>query len=356
MKKVAIVGTVGVPACYGGFESLIENIIGTNCSRNIEYTIFCSSKDMPDKQESYKGCSLKYIPLHANGIQSIGYDILSMIHSIRGYDVILVLGVSGCIFLPGLKFISRAKIIVNIDGLEHKREKWGKIARRFLRFSEGCAVRFADTIIADNKGIQDYVRNTYRKETVLIAYGGDHVLRKVSEEQQNYILREYNLKSGEYAICICRIEPENNSHIILSAFARTKHTLVFVGNWERCEYSRSLKEKYKAYPNISLIDPVYDLDILYTLRNNCRCYVHGHSAGGTNPSLVEAMFFGKPILAYDVIYNRETTANTIYYFRNKTELQSLLQQTTLKGNGIEELAKEQYTWKHIANQYETLYK
>lgn len=355
MKKVAIIGTQGVPANYGGFESLAENIIGKHCSPGIRYTIFCSSKDMPDRRKRYKKCRLKYIPFHANGIQSIIYDILSMVRAIGGYDVILVLGVSGCIFLPVLKIISRSKIIVNIDGLEHKREKWGKWARRFLRLSEHCAVRLADVVVADNKGIKDYVRNTYHKDARLIAYGGDHTQRKVPEEIQKNILEEYNLTSGNYYISICRIEPENNSHIILSAFETLTEQLVFVGNWNRNEYSQSLKNKYKDFPNMLLIDSVYDLDILFTLRNHCRCYIHGHSAGGTNPSLVEAMFFGKPIFAYNVVYNRETTNNAAFYFQNKKELQCLLQQEVLEGSVMKEIANAQYTWEHIAAEYEALY-
>ena len=197
MKQVAIVGTQGVPANYGGFETLVENIIGENCPKDVSYTVFCSSKDMKPDKKTYKGAQLKYIGLHANGIQSIPYDILSMIKAIRGYDVILVLGVSGCMFLPIVKLLSKAKIVVNIDGLEHRRAKWGKTARWVLRQSEAMAVKWADCIVADNKGIQDYVTETYRKNSELIAYGGDHVLRNVTEKKQQEILNRYGLKKGE---------------------------------------------------------------------------------------------------------------------------------------------------------------
>ena len=120
MKKVAIIGIQGVPSHYGGFESLVENIIGNNCSTGIHYTIFCSSVDMPDRRKEYKGCRLEYVGLHANGASSVPYDILSMMRAIRGFDTILVLGTSGCMFLPVLKRLSRSKIIVNIVGLEHR--------------------------------------------------------------------------------------------------------------------------------------------------------------------------------------------------------------------------------------------
>ncbi len=355
MTKVAIIGTQGVPAKYGGFESLVENIIGENASPEIDYTIFCSSKDMPQKLDTYKGCRLKYVPLRANGIQSIPYDMLSMTRVFRGYDTILVLGTSGCLFLPVLKTLSRKRLVVNIDGLEHRRAKWGKLARFILRASEASAVRFADVIIADNKGIQDYVTETYHKPAALIAYGGDNVIRPVAPERQAAILGQYNLIAGEYAITVCRVEPENNPDIILEAFARTGKPLVFIGNWDRSQFSRSLKAEYERFSNITFLNNVYDLDILFALRNNAGAYVHGHSAGGTNPSLVEAMFFGRPILAYNVVYNRETTDNRALYFSNSNELIAHLSAPLPSGEPLRDFARNNYTWKKIASLYEALY-
>lgn len=133
------------------------------------------------------------------------------------------------------------KLIVNIDGLEHKRAKWGKFTKWFLRVSEAMAVRFADAIVADNKGIQDYVMETYGKKSELIAYGGDHTQRKVSEERQQEILNKYGVKPNDYSISVCRIEPENNSHILCDAFAKSGKNLVFIGNWNCSDYSRNLK-------------------------------------------------------------------------------------------------------------------
>lgn len=355
MKKVAIVGTQGVPANYGGFESLVENMIGENCSPDIQYTVFCSSKDMKEEIPSYKGAYLKYVPLHANGVQSIPYDIVSMMRVIKGYDVILILGVSGCIFLPILKMLSRKRIVVNIDGLEHRRDKWGKAAKWFLRFSERVAVKWADTIIADNKGIQDYVMETYAKKAEMIAYGGDHALRNIAQEKQTEVLNNYGLTKNGYAVSVCRIEPENNCHVSLEAFSKTDKPFVFIGNWQRSEYGRELKEKYARCKNIKMLDPIYDLDTLYVLRSNARYYIHGHSAGGTNPSLVEAMFFGCPIIAYNVVYNRETTENKAYYFNNSDDIVALLQRNDLMGEVMKDIAINQYTWKKIAKQYEALY-
>ena len=355
MKKVAIIGIQGVPANYGGFETLVENIIGEHRSGDIEYTIYCSSKDMPQRLDTHKGAKLKYIPLRANGVQSIPYDIIAMIRSIRGFDTILILGVSGCIFLPILRLLSKAKIIVNIDGLEHRRDKWTKSVRKFLLLSEIVAVKNAHIVIADNKGIADYVMWRYKKEARLIAYGGDHALQPVAQERQDEILANYKLEKGDYSMSVCRIEPENNCHIVLDSFEQSGKNLVFIGNWNKSDYSRCLREKYRNCSNIKLLDSIYDLDILYTMRNNAKSYIHGHSAGGTNPSLVEAMFFGHPILAYNVVYNCETCHHAAHFWNNSRELQQLSMQDELTGEATKSIAETHYTWEKITKQYEELY-
>lgn len=358
MKKVAIIGTQGVPAKYGGFETLVENMIGENASPEVEYTVYCSSKDMPQNLAEYKGAKLKYVPLRANGIQSIPYDIISMFKAAKNADVLLILGVSGCLCLPLFRLLHKKRLVINIDGLEHRRAKWGKMARWVLKTSEAMAVKYADVIISDNKGIQDYVKETYSLDSEMIAYGGDHVLRDLTEEQQSGILKKMGVEASQYCFTVCRIEPENNCHMILEAFAQTGQKLMFVGNWDRSEYGKQLREKYSAYSNIMISDPIYDIEVLYALRNNCRCYMHGHSAGGTNPSLVEAMFFGVPIVAYDVVYNRESTGNKALYFSDSQQLSTILESSEISssiGQSMLEYAQENYRWETIAKQYESLY-
>lgn len=355
MKNVAVVGIQGVPAQYGGFESLVQNLIGDHKSDDIRYTVFCSGRDMKTHLAEYKGAELKYVPLRANGIQSIPYDMISFMRIPRKTDVILVLGVSGCLILPVFRLFCRKRLIINIDGLEHRRAKWGKLAKAFLKLSEKMAVRYADVIISDNKGIQDYVREEYGKESELIAYGGDHAVRSVPQARTLDILRRYGLRPGAYAVTVCRIEPENNCHLVLEAFSKSDRELAFVGNWSRSAYGQELKEKYSAFPNIHILDPIYDIDTLYVLRMNAWAYVHGHSAGGTNPSLVEAMFFGNPVFAYDVVYNRETTGGGALYWGSSDELLNLLSLDDFDTSSIIDLANQKYTWKRIANQYEKLY-
>lgn len=359
--KVAIIGTVGIPANYGGFETLVEQLVRHNHSEDLQYAVYCSRKSYNDERWVYHGAKTEYVGLNANGIQSIPYDILSLVKAARKSDVVLILGVSGCAFLPIFRLFSKKRLVINIDGLEHRRDKWNKWARRFLKYSECQAVKYGDIIVTDNQGITDYVKEEYCKTSELIAYGGDHVLCDIPEEKQNQILKEYGLTSGDYSLGICRIEPENNVHTILDAYSRMPDkTLVFIGNWQKSEYGASLLEKYSNATNIKLISAVYELDRLYALRNNCSVYLHGHSAGGTNPSLVEAMFFAKPIIAYDCIYNRESTENKAKYFHSSEELINIIKDSSRNFDNnaasMQEIADRRYRWDTIARQYERLYK
>lgn len=356
--KVAIVGTVGVPARYGGFETLVENIIGDNCTSEIQYTVYCSGKSYAQKKNEYKGALLKYVPLKANGVQSIPYDIISILRAIGKSDIVLILGISGCVILPFVRLFTKKPIVVNIDGLEHRRNKWGPKVRKFLKWSEQVAIKYASKIIVDNKAIQDYVKSEYNKESVLIAYGGDHVQCDVQAVEEA-ILAKNELLTGNYSFSVCRIEPENNVHVILETFALSKKVLVFVGNWNNSEYGRQLLLKYGNCQNIIMLHPIYDIPTLNVLRSNCCFYLHGHSAGGTNPSLVEAMFFCKPIFAFDCTYNRESTENQACYFKDIEDLKILINLPfdffEEYGNKMREIAHKRYRWKMIAQQYEGLY-
>lgn len=350
MRKVSIVGSVGVPACYGGFESLVENLISNN-HPEIQYTVYASGRAYKNKVDIYKGAHIRYIPLEANGAQSVIYDICSLLLSIRTSDVVLILGVSGCLFLPIFKFFYNGLIVTNIDGLEWRRSKWGNWAKRFLKFSECLAVKYSDVIIADNQAITDYVLKEYNKKALTIAYGGDHALCK-SKTSNDYL--------GGYYLSICRIEPENNIEMILQAFSNHHDLqLKFIGNWCNSEYGIHLKKKYAGCVNIEIIESIYDIDELYKYRYHCVGYVHGHSAGGTNPSLVEIMHFSKPIFSFDCDFNRYTTEGLCYYYSTADELASSILNNTASyqqvGRDMERIAKQKYTWSVISRSYEDVF-
>jgi glycosyltransferase involved in cell wall biosynthesis len=354
---ISVIGAVGVPANYGGFETLVENLarFNENNSTPSNLTIYCSSKAYPEKKSKYHSSRLRYIPLNANGPQSIPYDVLSIISAIwHRSDVILLLGVSGAIALPLVRLITSARIVTNIDGIEWRRQKWKGIVKRYLHFSEKIAVRFSNEVICDNAVIAEYVKQNYGVESHVIAYGGDHALIKAAEPVDMLGIPE------KYAFSVCRIEPENNVHLIIEAFScQDVMPLVMVGNWDKSEYGRKLRTKYAACSHLRLLDPIYDLGKLKTLRLNCTFYVHGHSAGGTNPSLVEAMHFGRPILAYDCDFNRATTENKAQFFANATKLLELIKSaqnpsTEKAGQELLEIAQRRYTWNVVANEYFSL--
>jgi len=356
-KKIAIIGTVGVPAKYGGFETLTEYLT-KNLYDSYELTVFCSGKSYSQKLDSYNSAKLEYVNLHANGVQSIPYDIISIFKSLRFADTLLILGVSGCIILPFVRLFSKKHVVVNIDGLEWKRDKWGKGAKWFLKFSEKLAVKYSDVVVADNKVIQEYVMNEYGVKSELIAYGADHVTKEILSLELKV---RYPFLGSRYAFKVCRIEPENNIHLILDAFSKYKLlNIVMIGNWENSEYGRELKEKYSSFENIFLLDPIYEQKSLNQIRSNCYVYMHGHSAGGTNPSLVEAMYLGLPIMAFGVQYNRETTEGKALYFDDKDELTRLLEniddaQLQIVAHDMFTVAKENYVWEKIAKQYAGLF-
>ena len=342
-KKVAIIGTVGIPAKYGGFETLTEQLIN-NLHNEFDFTVYCSGLSYKNREE-YPLAKRIFIPLDANGKSSIIYDFISIIHAVFVADVILLLGVSAAFMIPFVKIFSNTKIITNIDGLEWKREKWKGFAKVYLKYQERIAVKKSHIVVSDNLAIQEYVTSNYNRKTSCIAYGASHVKEIESKK-----------RADKYAFSVCRIEPENNVHIILEAFSETNKKIVFVGNWETGKYGREVRNTYGTYPNIELLDPIYEQQQLDELRANCTIYVHGHSAGGTNPSLVEAMWLGLPVICWDVVYNRETTHSKALFFKDKNDLKKLIdsQDTVFDKVAIQlkELAHQNYNWKKIAGQYQ----
>lgn len=352
-NELVIIGISGVPANYGGFETLVDNLIE---SEAISFIVYCSSKNYNKKLETYKNAKLVYLPIKANGPQSVVYDIYSILHALfKGHRLFLILGVSGAIIIPIVSFFfPSSKFITNIDGIEWKRDKWSKFASYFLKISEKIAVKFSSEVIGDNDVICDYIKKTYEKNSWNIPYGGDHayVLDNTKKSSLS-ALHDYE----DYSLSICRIEPENNIHIVLEAFSNVDENIIFVGNWKNSKYGQTLYDKYKSFPNILLLNPIYDFDQLYDLRINCKAYVHGHSAGGTNPSLVEIMHFSKNIFAYDCNFNRSTLESNGRYFNNAISLKNILaQQKNFKEvPEIKEIAERRYTWKIIKSRYIELF-
>ena len=352
--KVSIIGTVGLPANYGGFETLVEQLVFENERRGmpLDITVFCSKNgyDKVFEQKVFHGAKLRYLNLKANGVQSVLYDGLSMIKSCRSHDVLLVLGVSGALFLPFVRLFSKAKIVTNVDGIESRREKWRRGIKNFLKFSEWLCIKFSHAIVSDNKSIRDYLSESYGIHSTIIAYGGDHARQA---QIKNSITPPFFPE--KFALSLCRIEPENNVELILKAFSKSKKNIVFIGNWSNSKYGITLREKYQNYQNIELLDPIYDIGILKRFRESCTVYVHGHSAGGTNPSLVEMLFFDANILCFDCNFNRNTTFEKSKYFKSDLELSALLDQPDIwdlaSTYDLYRAIREEYSWSCIYDKY-----
>lgn len=357
-RKIAIIGTVGLPAQYGGFETLASHLV-ENLEEQYDMTVYCSGKQYPaaDRPDKYLEATLKYLPLRANGIQSIPYDTWSILHALFYADVLLILGVAGAWILPFVRLFTRKRIIISIDGIEWKRDKWSRLAKMYLYWAEGMAVKYSHCDISDNESIQDYTAERYGSLSSVIEYGADHTQKVVAEAAD---IERYPFLAKPYAFKVCRIEPENNLEMVLSAFSSfDRYPLVLVGNWDKSEYGTNLRAAYSGQKNLILLDPIYDQREIDLLRGNATVYVHGHSAGGTNPSLVEAMYLGLPILSFGVTYNRTTTEGKAGYFYNAEELVALLERTTarqLRENGrrMKEVAKRRYKWSLIAQKYQAL--
>lgn len=358
MKKIAIIGTVGLPARYGGFETFAEQLV-TRLSKKYEFIVFCSKKHYRTHNDIYKNAHRVFLPFNANGYQSVIYDIYSIIYSLFRADTLLILGVSGCIILPFIKLFRR-KIIVSVDGLDTKREKWSSLIKQFLVVSERYAVKHANVVIADNKYIQKYLKEKYNCESKLIEYGSDH---SISIKKKPDDIKKYPFINNKYAIAISRIEKENHCEVILEAFSRiTEYELVFIGTWNKNKYSRYLYNKHHSNKNITLLDPIYNSSIINLLRSNASMFIHGNGAGGTNPGLLEAMNIGLPILAYDVVFNRNVTKNNALFFttpkelikeiKNNIEDRDIAEKNRL---AVETIAKKKYRWTDIINKYEQIF-
>jgi glycosyltransferase involved in cell wall biosynthesis len=279
-KKLAVIGTVGLPAKYGGFETLADHLV-QNLGDQYDMTVYCSGKKYPadQRQEQYQKARLTYLPFDANGIQSIPYDTLSILHALFYADVLLILGVAGAWILPFVKLFTRKRIIVSIDGIEWKRDKWSLFAKWYLWWAEKIAVKYSHIDISDNESIQDYTAVRYGSLSRIIEYGADHTMEAKPTTEDK---KKYPFLKLPYAIKVCRIEPENNIHEVLEAFSRLpKHKMVIIGNWNNSEYGKNLRKTYDHCKNIFMLDPIYERRTIDMLRCNALVFIHGHSAGGT---------------------------------------------------------------------------
>ncbi len=346
-SRLFIIGCTGIPARYGGFETFAENISGT-LIKDAEITVYCERKvySKNERRENWNRVHRRFLPIPANGIFSLVYDLISILLSLRTADFILILGTGPGIFMPLFSMMKRVKFITHIDGAEWLRPKWNFFIRNYLFYSSRLSIKYSDYIIIDNNALLNSVPAKHNLKILNMKYGGDHLPETSNDESVHF---------KPFALVICRAEPENNLQLIANAFKKITHLdLIVISNWSQTRFGRKLVKSYRNSQNILFKDPIYnDPVLMQRFRKQCNIYIHGHSAGGTNPSLVEAMYSGCPVIAYDTAYNKNTTQNLAYYFKTSEELVNhinLLPQTQLlkSGKQMRSYAEKFYTWEKVS--------
>lgn len=357
-KRISIIGTNGLPARYGGFETLTD-YLSKGLSANFDVQVYCSKTPKNKRLKVFNNSKLIYIPLKANGWQSMIYDAVSIIHAFFTSQELIILGFSGVFAFPLRVLFSNKKIIFNIGGIEWQKVRGGKIFSKIevaiKKWFERITVRFSDVIVVDNQVLWDYVKLEYGIDSELIEYGGDHAVKL---SKTNDLIEKYPFLNNEYDVSVSRAQEDMNIHVLIEAYKNLSfRNLVVVSNWGISDYGIGLKKTYKGkYPNIFLIDAIYNLQELNVIRSNASIYFHTHSLCGTAPSLVEAMSLGLPVLCYDVDTNRSSTEGKSYYFRDHQSLIEILgnlSQTEINtlGKEMKEIADRRYTWDRIISLY-----
>jgi hypothetical protein len=353
-KRIAIIGTHGVPAKYGGFETLSDYLC-QHLGADYSMTVYCYNKLYPDKLRSYHHAKLIYLPIYASGFKGIFYDLVSYIHALIFSDIILFLSPVGSGFIAPLKYLFGKRLIVNHGGLnEWEREKLSFFQKKFAKYNHWIAAKVANVNIADNELYKVSLLKNFGTTSVVIKYGGDHAQMPIMTRE---LYKKYSYLNSKYAVSVSRAQIDNNLHLVLEAFEKFgNYKLVLISNWDVSAYSRNLYQKYKDYPNIILQSAVYDIAELNAIRGSAFCYIHSHSRCGSSPSLIEAMNIGQAIISYDVPTNRETTHNKAFYFKNAEDLfdiLSVLSLSEIERNKIimKDIAVKEYSWKIVSNQY-----
>lgn len=356
MKRIAILGARGIPARYGGFETFAEEISSRLASEGFAVTVFCeaTSNVRPNK---YRGVDLRYVAAPRLGpLSTIAYDLFCLWACRRTYDVVYMLGYGASVFC----FLPRlwgAEAWINMDGLEWRRGKWGLIARSYLHVMESVATWMPNRMIADARSIRVDLRSRYgtRIPCDVIPYG----CNLIGEAPGVEAVELKGLTPGSYYLVVCRFEPENHVEEIITGFvsSNSEHSLILVGDHKaRTSYvERLLVQKDKR---VRFVGPIYDSQELISLRYYCRAYVHGHSVGGTNPSLLEAMGCSNLIVAHDNPFNREVLDDSGLYFDSPLSLSRILTEIECERIQRDSLRKraqarasKYYSWSLITSTY-----
>ncbi len=358
--KVAIIGTRGIPAKYGGFETFAQELAPRLVNKGLDVTVFCPNST--NGISIFRGVNLKYLQTSKDKAP-MRYYMESVKEAVKDrFDIVLTCGQGGYGYIPYMLKRKRPVFITNTDGIEHRRTKWNKIVRLGVRVvGEMTSVLLSDYLVADSKGIKDYLNKEYsmipHKHIYTIEYGAD-VISPV--DYSTDLIGEYGIKPNEYFLVVSRIEPENNVAMIIEGYKKSGSTLplVVVGNLKDNEYSMKLRNSAAGY-DVRFVGGIYDPNKLKAIRLYCKAYLHGHSVGGTNPSLLEALGAGNIVIGHDNPFNREVTDNKMFYFANADECAKAIKNVeALSTENIKQFAQiaterimNYYNWDRIADEY-----
>lgn len=363
--KIAILGTKGIPNNYGGYEQFAEYISVKLVNRGHEVTVYNPSFH-PFMKTKFNGVAIirKFSPEHLlGGAANFIYDFLCLKDALsRDFDIIYEAGYhSVALSYLALRVRGRKRpvILTNMDGLEYQRSKWSKATRRLIKWLEKIAVKESPHLVADNLGIQEYYKTNFGREPFFIPYGAD----LVDGFNQN-LLSRYGVAKFEYCMLVARLESENNIEAILDGHRASllKMTFIVVGN-HQTPYGTYLKKRY-ADSTIHFVGGVYDKNELDALRHYSLAYFHGHSVGGTNPSLLEAMACGAFIVAHDNAFNRSVLMSSAHYFRDAGDIRNILERIIELRESDQavfaaknrDCIRSHYSWEAIVLQHEDLFK
>jgi len=357
IPSVALLGIRGIPARYGGFETFAEALAVGLVQKGCAVTVFCEQGDQ-EPIATYQGVRL--VRIHAprlGPLSTIVFDLKCLLRARSGYDIVYMLGYGAAPFCLIPRLFGR-QVWINMDGVEWKRSKWSWAGRTYLRIMERVAVIVASRVIADAAAIRDHLEARYGRlpKCVVIRYGAH-----ITPVMDGAALAMFgNVTPGEYYLVVCRLEPENHVREIIEGFesSGSPYPLVIVGGTaEPNEYIQALLNRQSE--RVRFVGAIYDQALLSAMRYHARGYIHGHSVGGTNPSLLEAMGAGNLVIAHDNPFNREVLGEHGLYFRDPTQLSDAIRHTDILEDAARlQLAQavrgrisEWYNWQKIVDDY-----
>ena len=357
--SIAIVGTRGIPASYGGFETFAQELCLRLAERGHDVTVYCRSHHTPHQLKHFGDVRLVVLPtLRHKYFDTVAHTLVSSLHALGSrHDVVLLCNAINSCFIPVLK-LSGARVAINVDGLEWQRKKWNLLGKGLYRVSEKIACLAADAIVTDSTTIQSYYRRAHQTRTVFIPYGAP-----TEKVEPNGTLARFGLDRGKYILYVSRFEPENNAHLVLEAFqrVRTESKLVMVGDAPYAKpYISKLKEM--AGPRVLFTGYLFGRDYR-ELMSHAYCYVHATEVGGTHPALIEGMGLGNGVIVSDTPQNREVAGDAALFFSldGPGHLSEQLQLALARPELLQELSdrarrrvETRYNWDRVTDDYENL--